>query len=551
MINCAGCGANMRFDPELQLLKCDYCDQTADPKNLQAAIVSPESRVRLENSSIFEAKVYTCPQCGAELISDDDTAATFCNYCGSSVVFEERTLTMKAPSYVIPFKKGKKQCQEIYSKYVKGAIFAPKSMRENDTVERFRGIYMPYWVYNMGMEGEVHMKGQKSHRTGDYIVTDHYDLSAYVRSHSNGVSFDASAAFADELSQSLAPYDFKECQGFSAGYLSGFYADTADVEAGVYENEAKEVISADIASKLLTDRTYAGYSASPSLDSISSMLKIEKADMAYFPVWFLANYSKGYVSYAVVNGQTGKVSADIPIDYKKYIFGSLILAIPFMLILDLFFTPKPLHLAFVAAVFAIVIYNIANRAMNQLYTRTHYLDDAGLRSTRKEAMPETMAAKKKAKKETIKTVSSAASVIRTIGIICFMSAYLFVEVGRVGMTCMCILAGCVLMIVAGCVSASVAGGKTSAKFKRKRLVFKQPFKEKAKVLVKPLIAIGCLALLAIINPYIDIIYYVCIFAVMILLLTCIWDIVSIHNKLTRRLPKQFGKRGGDENESNF
>lgn len=547
MINCAGCGANMRFNPELQLLKCDYCDSTADPENLQAAIISPESRVRLQTKDIFEAKIYTCPQCGAELVSDDDTAATFCNYCGASVMFEERSVTMKAPSYVIPFKKSKDQCQQIYSKFVKSSLFAPKSFIKNDTVERFRGIYMPFWVYDMGMQDDVHMAGSKSHRRGDYIITDHYDLAAHVRAHGNGVSFDASAAFADELSQSLAPYDFRECKGFSAGYLSGFYADTADVQPQVYEVEAKNVIASDIANKLMKEAAFRGYNATTSLEGIGSRMRIERADMAYFPVWFLANYSKGYVSYAVVNGQTGKISADIPIDYKKYIIGSLICAVPVMLILDLFFTPKPALLAIIAAIFAIVIYNIANSALNQLYTRTHYLNDAGLRSARNETSPEVLAANNNSKKSKVKRAGGFSSTMSTIAFILIVTGGSLASAGAVGPAMIAFVTAFVFFMVASTSGTGVSKGKVT----HKKVVFKQPFREKAKVLVKPLIAIGICALLLIVNPYIDIVYYIVVFACMILLLTCIADIVSVHNKLTRRIPKQFGRRGGDENESNF
>ncbi len=539
----------MRFDPVLQLLKCDYCEKTADPNNLQADIVSPESKIRLDNHNIYEAKIYTCSQCGAELISDDDTAATFCSYCGASVVFDERIVTMRAPKYVIPFKNEKNKCAEIYRKYIKSSIFAPDNMRSDETVDKFRGIYMPYWVYEMDMEGDLHTAGKKSHRSGDYIITDHYDLMSHVRAHSNGTSFDASAAFADELSQSIAPYDFRDCQTFSAGYLSGFYVDTADVDAAVYEKQAKDIFSASIATELLKDPMYRSYSAEPSLDYISGFDKVKKEEMAYFPVWFLANYSKGYISYAVINGQTGKISADIPIDYKKYILGSLLISIPIMLILDFipFLTIGPRFMAVVAGFFAIIIYFIADRALNQLYTRQHYLDDAGLRSTRHEASPEVMAQNNKSK------AIKAVNVGNNIGkIVVFLGVGSLMFGTSVGIS-MLVLFGFFAM-VAGIIVSAASSSKISVstvKYKRKQLVFKKPYREKVSVLIKPIIAMVLSGLLVLINPYIDSIFYLLVTGVLVLVLTSVWDIVSLHNKLTKRLPKQFGKRGGDESDINF
>ncbi|MBQ6454073.1 MAG: hypothetical protein IJJ14_06930 [Coriobacteriales bacterium] len=45
----------------------------------------------------FDATLFTCPQCGAELISTDATAATFCSFCGSSVLLSQRVCKQKTP----------------------------------------------------------------------------------------------------------------------------------------------------------------------------------------------------------------------------------------------------------------------------------------------------------------------------------------------------------------------------------------------------------------------------------------------------------------------
>ena len=37
-----------------------------------------------------EAVLYTCPSCGAEIVTDSTTAATFCYYCHNPVVLSGR-----------------------------------------------------------------------------------------------------------------------------------------------------------------------------------------------------------------------------------------------------------------------------------------------------------------------------------------------------------------------------------------------------------------------------------------------------------------------------
>ena len=50
---------------------------------------------------------YHCPTCGAELVTDETTAASTCAYCGSPVVLSDHLSGAKRPNYVIPFKVDK------------------------------------------------------------------------------------------------------------------------------------------------------------------------------------------------------------------------------------------------------------------------------------------------------------------------------------------------------------------------------------------------------------------------------------------------------------
>ena len=59
--------------------------------------------------------------------------------------------------------------------------------------------------------------------------------------HYKGVSYDASSSFDDSLSEAIAPYDVKNMKAFTPSFLSGFYADTADVASDVYRTEARNI----------------------------------------------------------------------------------------------------------------------------------------------------------------------------------------------------------------------------------------------------------------------------------------------------------------------
>lgn len=68
----------------------------------------------------------------------------------------------------------------------------------------------------------------------------------------SGLAYDASSTFSDSLSGAIAPFDLRAGKKFVPTFLSGFYADTSDVDKYVYLQEAEEAeaeAEADISSE--------------------------------------------------------------------------------------------------------------------------------------------------------------------------------------------------------------------------------------------------------------------------------------------------------------
>ena len=170
MYECPNCGGNLKFDIPTQQLACAYCGTQLDPYAIQKETDAAEQ-------NYFETTVYTCPQCAGEIISMDNEAASFCSFCGASTILSSRISKEKRPRFIIPFKKTKEDCKQAYAKKMRSAFFVPKELKNPEYIDGFRGIYMPYWTYQMTQKDSVILKGKKSYRKGDYIITDHYDLS--------------------------------------------------------------------------------------------------------------------------------------------------------------------------------------------------------------------------------------------------------------------------------------------------------------------------------------------------------------------------------------
>lgn len=364
MYACPNCGGNLKFDIPSQQLACPYCNTTKDPYSFEEATTA-------QDNEDYEVTVFTCPQCGGEIESTDTSAAEFCTFCGASTILHSRLKNTKRPQYIIPFKKTKEDCKAAYFSKVKKAIFAPDDLRNEKRIESFRGIYMPYWAFHLSQNESFSLKGTKSKRRGDYIITDHYNLNGELDAYYKGLSYDASSSFDDDISSKIAPYDVKGMKAFTPSFLSGFYADTADVPAEDYLDDAQQIACENSIQKIHSTPAFLGMSISSSIAPSDLNTKTEAIDRAMFPVWFMSYRNGDRVAYATVNGQTGKVVCDVPIDTRKYLLGSVLLALPIFVLLNLFFTILPMSLLLISAILAIVsviIYAIEKSAIKKKET---------------------------------------------------------------------------------------------------------------------------------------------------------------------------------------
>ena len=333
MLSCPNCGGNLKFDIPSQQLSCDHCRTLFNPYDFDSKTEDAGETTSFDGQ--FEVTVFTCPQCGGEILSTDNAASGFCSFCGASTILYSRISQEQRPDYIIPFKLTKEQCKQKYAERMKHAPFAPKALKDPAAIDSFRGIYMPYWAFYISQRGPVSLNGKKSHRSGDYIITDHYALSGKLDAYYKGISYDASSSFSDNISEAIAPYDLKGMKAFTPGYLSGFYADTADVDATIYEPDAQSAAVSETNEQLQHMSVFAPYTMD-TLTPAQLNTKTEAVDRAMLPVWFMSYRKNNRVAYATVNGQTGKVVADIPIDPLRYVIGSLLLAIPLFALLAFF-----------------------------------------------------------------------------------------------------------------------------------------------------------------------------------------------------------------------
>ena len=155
-----------------------------------------------------------------------------------------------------------------------------------------------------------------------------------------GISYDASSSFDDHISETIAPYKAVHMKPFTPSFLCGFYADTADVSADLYSADAIAFGNDQVLSVMKEQDEFRHLEVSlpTGKEAPNKTLAISdsRAENALFPVWFLTWRKNDRVAYFIMNGESGRISADVPIDIRKFLAGSGILALVLYVLLNLF-----------------------------------------------------------------------------------------------------------------------------------------------------------------------------------------------------------------------
>ncbi len=323
---CPCCGGAISFDVESQNLKCPYCDTEFDIEALEDyadEIQSNESSPKWEaevrsNSREDEADnlcTYSCKSCGGEIVTDSTTATTSCPFCGNPVILTGKLSSNLRPDLVIPFKFDKESAKTALKNHFKGKKLLPRSFKSEARLDEIKGVYVPFWLFSTDTTSKTRYRGTRISHWSDseyiYTKTSYFSLIRGGNLNFTHIPVDGSKKMADNLMESLEPYNIDDAVDFEAAYLAGYFADRYDVSSEESILRANERIRQSIIDEFYkTTFGYVGtHCTSCNFDLLKSSVKY-----ALLPVWLLtASYKdKNYIF--AMNGQTGKFVGDLPMD---------------------------------------------------------------------------------------------------------------------------------------------------------------------------------------------------------------------------------------------
>ena len=360
-IKCPNCSGNLKFDPDTQKLGCDFCGASFDPSLFEAKIdelvtdapapavteTQPSGPAEQVTSEVSEALgpsdevkpgehqanvnegeqvEFVCNSCGARVVTDKNTSATFCAFCGSPAMVGQRLTNEFRPQYMIPFKVSRQKAEAAFLKWAGGGKWTPFGFVSKENVKKLTGLYVPFWLFNIKAHIDVEGTAEDVSYSGDKQITAHYEIKRMGDVEWKNIPLDGETRIDDKLMEAIEPFNFANMIPYDYDYIPGFYADRYDQDAQALAKRATDrgIAGMDQVIKKSIGKKYDRHKITKNRSTITSMA----ANYALLPVWFMSYKYHNQMYYFAMNGQTGEVAGKVPVSkVKKTAFFFIVLAI--------------------------------------------------------------------------------------------------------------------------------------------------------------------------------------------------------------------------------
>ena len=310
---CEGCAGNLTFDASIGALVCHQCGRVYDAKSFEqtgsfALKFREKEYEEGEDVSAEDAdkQEFVCDSCGAQIVTDKSTTATFCAFCGSPTLISRRLTRQFKPDMILPFKVTKEKAMQLYDEFLESADKVPNDFRSAKVRERIKGIYMPAWLVSADLKTDITASGIRS----EDGIQACYDLTRVLKFGLADVPFSGSKKLGQRMLEAVEPFEMKDAVDFKTPFLQGFYAykydnlpeDMIDKIEDRFSDYGKEC------GKRVWDGKYE-ISGDTYLTSMTGV----NVKYCLVPVWFMCYEYEGLYYHFVVNGQTGEVCGRLPV----------------------------------------------------------------------------------------------------------------------------------------------------------------------------------------------------------------------------------------------
>jgi predicted RNA-binding Zn-ribbon protein involved in translation (DUF1610 family)/predicted heme/steroid binding protein len=384
---CPQCGATTAYSVADGGLTCTHCGYYEAP---QAAVVGKraaqfeftvETMQRAAQGWGVERKEIACQNCGAVASLPAESLTYTCAFCGSNKVIQRQAAQdALRPRYIIPFKIQPKACAQVARQWLGSSWMTPANLRQISQIGKFTPIYLPYWTLDStthaGWKAEVgHTKTERYYDNGEWktrTVVEWRWESGHVDLAIDDLPVSGTSRLSNLLLGKVQNFNLSDLAAYDPKYLAGLQAQAYDVSL----EKAWETGRQQMREK--TRQACLSQASTSQVRNFKMSLDFADESWRYIlaPV-YISNYTYAGKSYqAMVNGQTGLIAGQRPVDWNKIWLAIAVLLAPGALLGLLGLITIPLAGAgVVIGAFGFVLLVIGVILSVIIYTQANKMDD--------------------------------------------------------------------------------------------------------------------------------------------------------------------------------
>jgi hypothetical protein len=269
-------------------------------------------------------KALKCQSCQATTTLPDGHLTHTCPFCGSTQVLQQVAVQdILRPKFLIPFKVDADACHTIARQWLGSSWMTPKSLKSLASLASFTGIFLPYWTFDA--RSHAHWRAQVGHQVSER----YYDASSkswrtrtktvwwwesgQVRRTFDDVLLPGTNSLSHVLLGRVKDFDARGFVPYEPVYLAGFLAQVYDLPLEQAWTAARDLMREDTRLKCRSQ------GSTSQIRQFTMSLDFSEESWRYvlLPMYVAVYRFEDKVFQVMVNGQTGSIAGQRPVDWPK------------------------------------------------------------------------------------------------------------------------------------------------------------------------------------------------------------------------------------------
>jgi Zn finger protein HypA/HybF involved in hydrogenase expression len=336
---CPQCAGQRAYSVARGGLTCTNCGYYEPPprnligKGAEAFEFKVETLERAARGWGEARKELECELCGGYTSVPLDSLTHTCPFCGSlQVIQRQAPQDALRPRLLIPFALTPDTCQERVAAWLGNTWMAPSGLRSLAATTFFTPMYIPFWMFDARVEADWRAEVERTEGSGSGSNRRTQKVWRWESGHVWRVFDDLLTGGSRRVSLLLlgqiSKYDPGQLAQYDPKYLAGIQAQSYDIPL----EDAWEM-----ARTLMREMVREECRARAGADNVRNFsVQLDYADETWRYILvplYIATYQHGRKTYQLlVNGQTGAVAGQRPVDWRKVGLALAALVLPGLLL---------------------------------------------------------------------------------------------------------------------------------------------------------------------------------------------------------------------------